>query len=412
MNGLLVKMFLVGLFSLILVACGGGSGGSNTGGGDAGTNTNKNSAAPSKPQINYVGIMGAAPINENTSNDISEATQLAPSLILFAETLTIFIPTNAAAQKINQKFENDTVILTGEIFATSGSLTVEYKNYNKDGLTISGKQVQNYIRNGSDLMMSSFYFDNLEFISPTERNKFEGSIIWSSHDAPSKRLTLDCLVTDVNLNKSLYFKNISLDYKTRYSTTSVRSDDALSINGTVFISQLGSIKVSTSTPLSITESLETTVDFSAANGGMLKLEGNNSEAILYSISSSWFGFGIDTNNDQIVDVSRRYSWNSADPIAAQVQLDVEPIANSGRIDYWQVNKPFQLNSLFSHFNDKFLEHEWKLTYKPNKSEAIVQSANSPFQVFIPDVSVDYIFSVKITSNGKSSATTFVLRVYD
>lgn len=402
-----IKLFLITSISLTLAACGGG-GGSTT----SSNSGNNSSASHSGPTIVYTGVQDAAVINKNTATDITEAIQLAPSLILLTESLTIPVPSNTPDQKINEKIENNKIILTGEIAGNSGYLTVEYKNYTKDGMSISGKQTQNYIRDGQSLRISSFYFEGLEFISATDRIQFNGSVAWNNYNTKSKSLTLDCLVTDINLNKSMYFKNMSLDYQSKYISDSVRSDDSLSINGTFFVSQLGHIKVSTLTPLPITPTLETVLDFSANNGGLLKLIGNSSEAILYSISSAWFGFGIDTNNDQIIDVSRRYSWNSVDPIAAGIQADTQPIANAGYINYWEAQKPFQLNSLFSHFNDAFIEHEWTLTYKPNNSKAVIKNTTSPLQSFLPDVTGDYVFSVKIKSDRKASTTNFVLRVYD
>lgn len=405
-----INLFLIASISLTLVACGGGGGG---GGSTTSDNSgNSSSASHGGTKIVYTGIQDAAVISKNTATDITEAIQLAPSLILLTDLLTIPVPLNAPDQIINEKIEGNTIILTGMIAGNSGHLTVEYKNYTSDGMSISGKQTQNYIRDAQSLKISSFHFDGLELKSSTDRIQFNGSVAWNNYSTKSKSLTLDCLVTDINLNKSMYFKNMALDYQSNYINDRVGSEDSLSINGTFFVSQLGHIKVSTLTPLPITPTPEAVIDFSANNGGLLKLIGNSSEAILYSISSAWFGFGIDTNNDQIIDVSRRYSWNSADPIAAGIQADTQPIANAGYINYWEAQRPFQLNSLFSHFNDSFIEHEWTLTYKPNNSKASIKNSTSPLQTFLPDVTGDYVFSVKIKSDGNASATNFVLRVYD
>lgn len=412
MKALIINVCLLISINFTLTACGGGGGGGSTTTNNPGNNGNSSSASSGGGQLNYTGIQDPATINKNTADDITEAVQLAPSLILLTESITIPVPARAPNQTIDEKLENDKIILKGDISDNSGRLTVEYKNYTKNGLSISGKQTQNYVRDGFNLKISSLNFDNLEFISPTDRIRFKGTINWNTDGALSKNVILDFLITDVNSNKSTYFQNMSLNYKSKSVTTSVRSDDTLSINGTFFISSLGSIKISTSTPLPITPTKETVVDFSASTGGQLKLVGNKSEAVLYSISSSWFGFGIDTNNDQVIDISRRYNWNSADLVTAGIQPDTQPIVNAGYITHWQLNKPFQLNSLFSHFNDAFIEHEWTLIYKPTQSKATVKNINSPIQSFLPDAAGDYVFSVKIKSNGKSSSTNFVLRVYD
>lgn len=408
MSFLKIRILAIYLASLFLIGCGGG-------GGNKGATTSSQSSSAisvSIPEISYSGVTAPALINQQSSDEIVEAIQFAPSLLFLAQSISVDVPLNAAAQKIEDKLYGGLILLKGEILYGSGYLTVEYNNFTIDGLTISGKHIQNYSRTSSGLVMSSFYFDDLILSNGAEKTVFNGTITWNQSDDAAKIITINCLAFDQNEKKSLYFDNFILDYNSSFKTLSWKSEHKLKMNGSFYMSDRGAVKVSTINPLLLPFSLADTESISSYNGGNLLLKGNDSSAVLYSISSSWVSLAIDSNNDNSYELSRRYNWDSANPSEAGIKPDFYPIANAGKIGFWEVNEPFILNSLFSHFNDEYIEHEWQLTMKPKSSNSKVVHENSAFQTFIPDVSGDYVFSVKVKSGGKSSSTTFVLRVHD
>jgi hypothetical protein len=410
MNYIKIRTMAVYLVSLFLISCGGGGGGNNKE--TTSSSQSSSSISVSIPQITYTGMTSPAAINQQSTDVIAEAIQFGPSLLVLAQSISIEVPTNADVQVIKEQLYDGLVTLNGRISPNSGYLIIEYKNFTVDGITISGKQVQNYTRYYSELVMSSFYFDNLTLSDGIETNTFNGTITWSPQDNLHTKITINCLASDKTTGQSLFFNNLILDYKKSFNSTAWQYDRTLNMEGAFYLSDRGAFTVSTLQQLSPPLAPEDMEGLSSYNGGTLLLTGDNSSAVLYSISSSWFSLAIDSDNDSSYELSRRYQWDTADPASAGVKSDVYPISNAGKISFWEVNEPFTLNSLYSHFNDEYIEHEWQLTMKPKSSIATVAHESSAFQTFIPDVSGDYVFSVKVKSREKSSLSTFVLRVHD
>jgi len=428
---------LAGLFSLVIVACGGSSDG---GGGGSGSNS-----------VTYTGNTAPANITEANSREIAAtgtATNSAPpitplteqssygkgkfvmqTLNRYSKILAKSVETDAlafgnnpgVAVIINENFicsVSGNINLAGTIDDQTliGNLTYSFNNCNDGTVTTNGAVsliIDGYDLNLGRITDGTFIYNNLHFasndpalgidlqIGATLRFEF----FYTGNFNPSTdRTTIDMVLADNISGESIQFDNFVTEVV--FSTYIAPVSRTESINGRFYEHVNGYVDINTVTPLVYSNITQGYPD----SGGPIIFTGESNKKVkITPVSVTLVNLSADLDGDDFYEYSITLTWlalNSAEsntnaPVADTTGSDTSILlTETAQLD--------ASNSTDADFN--LLTFSWTVTDQPVGSNAGLAGANAVNPTLTPDALGTYTVEVEVSDGTFTSTDTVVVTV--